>query len=89
MTKLPDAQRDYPDVDELLDHEIEARIKAAIWSHDKSRYAQHVLDGRALKRAKAVQAEQTEIARSAKNAAWAAAIFAAIAALVAIIALFA
>ena len=87
MTKPPDAQQVYAEVDKLLDHEIEARILAGVWRHDKRMYAQHVLDERALKRAEAAQAEQTGIARSAKNAAWAAAIFAAIAALAAVIAL--
>lgn len=35
MTKKPDAQRVYTDIDELLDHEIEARIKASVWKRDK------------------------------------------------------
>ena len=69
-TKPKDAIKVYPDVDELLDHEIEARIKQSIWSREKLVYAQHVLDRRALNRAKDAQAEQTEIARSAKDAAW-------------------
>jgi len=74
------------ELDELLDHEIEARIKAAIWSQEKCKYAQRFLDQRALARAKAVHVEQTNIARSSKNAAWVAATFAIVSAIAAIIA---
>jgi hypothetical protein len=68
----------YPDIDNLLDHEIEDRLRSGLpWSDDKRRYARAVLDKRALKRAKDAQAGQT-------NAAWVAAGIAAISLLVAV-----
>jgi len=63
MEKQPDALRVYPDLHNLLPHELDAMLKANVWPDlEKRKYAQYLLERK--------EQEQTDIARRAADAAW-------------------
>jgi hypothetical protein len=61
-----------PELDQLTDEEIEARLAAAIWVDEKRAAVLRYLEEKKLGRKREAQSGALEIARSAKDAAWAA-----------------
>jgi len=76
----------FAELDQLLEPEIEARLRSGIYGEKKRPLVQLYLDQKALGRAQPAQAGQTSRARSAKNAAWIAAVTALFAAIAAVLA---
>lgn len=60
----------FAELDGLLEHEIEARLRKCVYGPEKRPLVQPCLEQKALARSQAAQAEPT-IARSAKDAEWA------------------
>jgi hypothetical protein len=86
MTPPIEQETLFAELDQLLEPEIEARLRSGIYGEKKRPLVQLYLDQKALVRSQAAQADQAAIARSARNAAWVAALAAVVAAIAAVLA---